>query len=564
MIIVLLGCAAGCYADQILARGEIREDEGFLKVEFSFDPAGGPVKGTITLDSTGPNLVTETIDWYGKKQEVTKKIGEARTQVNLTFVATLQGSRMTGKTSGSMTYETIPERRLKHSPVVAPGQPRPAGGDEYVTVGKGTKTTVSLEGQAIEAEFDFAAGKAGGFLSYPRAELMKSSGGNEPTSDRIPWEAAFPPQKVAAPAEIPVVIKDGWKGVAADGVSVLELIGTLPQGFVLKSGAAMLVARVRESERKTELKLESAGTAELRVRFEAPSVIDEPFSARVDVSGLMTDTTGATRPFHGRAAFDVVQPPVGLVHGVWSNREAWENGLRSLNAMRYDVVSRFNYAGQNNGNPETIAGQLQQWLDSTTEGPFALAKHRGILASKVDLVGHSLGGLIVRRLVADDPGQNKGLYKRVRRVVTVGTPHMGAPFADWFIYFARSRKKPTDEDRELHPDEVLAHPYWLKGYRDWNPESFHWLVKTVREKKKLDNSFFQDGDAVFGIDGEVDRLGTQFREPENLGVHIGAAAELDASEAGATEFFEVLTGSGLQLHRIGCAVVQGAHGAQAE
>ncbi len=491
-------------AEIVKAKGEVREDEGLMQVEMTFDPAGGPVQGTITLDSTGPNLVVEVIDWYGQKREVVKKLGTARTRVNLTFSGRLNGQLMTGTTKGSLTYETFPEKKAKFRPPAAPGRQQPP--EEYTTIGERRSATVSLDGQKIEAGFDFAAGKAGGAFYYPRGELHKGTPGAEPAIDKIPFEVTFPPQKVLEKVQVVMQVKDGWKGVAADGVSVLELVGPLPKGMSVKKGKALLVGRIEQREWKSELALAAANREEVLVRFEAPSFIDGPCAARVEVSGELVDGAGSTRPFSGQVSFEVVHPPVALVHGVWSNRDAWESCLRTLNCMNYTMVTRFDYSSQNNGNPETIATNLQQWLDSTTGGPFALAKSRGILTSKVDLVGHSMGGLIIRRLVADDPGQNKGQYKRVRRVVCVGTPHTGAPFCDWFIYFSRSRRKPTDEDRERHPDEVLAHPYWQKGYREWNPESFRWLVKTVRAKKNLDNSFFQDGDAVSALSTRSDFL----------------------------------------------------------
>ena len=44
----------------------------------------------------------------------------------------------------------------------------------------------------------------------------------------------------------------------------------------------------------------------------------------------------------------------------------------------------------------------------------------------VHLVAHSMGGLDARRLVTE---KALGLYKRVRSIVTIGTPHLGSPIA---------------------------------------------------------------------------------------------------------------------------------------
>jgi triacylglycerol lipase len=58
---------------------------------------------------------------------------------------------------------------------------------------------------------------------------------------------------------------------------------------------------------------------------------------------------------------------------------------------------------------------------------------REVPRGPVHLIGHSMGGLDARYLVA-----RLGMEGRVRSVTTVGTPHRGSPFADWGVgRFAR-------------------------------------------------------------------------------------------------------------------------------
>lgn len=98
-----------------------------------------------------------------------------------------------------------------------------------------------------------------------------------------------------------------------------------------------------------------------------------------------------------------------LVHGLWMS--GLEMGLlqRRLQARGYRLY-RFHYHTVGcdlQGNAE----RLNRYLASHVEG------------ERVHLVAHSLGGLVVRRLLHDHPAQRPG------RVVTLGTPHQGSYIA---------------------------------------------------------------------------------------------------------------------------------------
>lgn len=60
------------------------------------------------------------------------------------------------------------------------------------------------------------------------------------------------------------------------------------------------------------------------------------------------------------------------------------------------------------------AGQLQRFIDLHCPG------------EQVHLLGHSMGGLDARYLIANLPAG-----QRVRSLTTLGTPHRGSSFADW-------------------------------------------------------------------------------------------------------------------------------------
>ncbi len=97
---------------------------------------------------------------------------------------------------------------------------------------------------------------------------------------------------------------------------------------------------------------------------------------------------------------------VVLIHGLWMNGvEMW--WLRRRLRLRGYRVYSFRYYSLRH-DLRANAERLQHYLQQRVAG------------ERVHLVAHSLGGLMVRRLLHDFPVQRPG------RVVTLGTPHNGS------------------------------------------------------------------------------------------------------------------------------------------
>jgi pimeloyl-ACP methyl ester carboxylesterase len=96
------------------------------------------------------------------------------------------------------------------------------------------------------------------------------------------------------------------------------------------------------------------------------------------------------------------KPAVVFVHGLWMN--GWDLLLLARRVKRCGFrVYRFRYASILHG-PRDNAFLLNRFVETIPE-------------DTVHFVGHSLGGLLIRRLFLDYPRQRPG------RVVTLGTPH---------------------------------------------------------------------------------------------------------------------------------------------
>ena len=102
--------------------------------------------------------------------------------------------------------------------------------------------------------------------------------------------------------------------------------------------------------------------------------------------------------------------PIILLHGYFHNRSGFlvmrralrRNGFRHVHTMNYNVIGH---------EIEELAAQLGGYVENVLNRTGA---------TRVHLVGHSLGGLVARTYVQEGGGD-----KRVHTCVTLGTPHQG-------------------------------------------------------------------------------------------------------------------------------------------
>lgn len=109
-------------------------------------------------------------------------------------------------------------------------------------------------------------------------------------------------------------------------------------------------------------------------------------------------------------------PPVILVHGLYHNPAAWFVMRRRLALAGFTDVRAHGYASFGR-NFADIAGGLARLM---------LEAAKGAPGGRVLLVGHSLGGLVIRAACAD---ARLGGTCRVAGIVTLGTPHQGSTLA---------------------------------------------------------------------------------------------------------------------------------------
>lgn len=135
------------------------------------------------------------------------------------------------------------------------------------------------------------------------------------------------------------------------------------------------------------------------------------------------------------------RPPVVLVHGVWMNsNNTWikTNFANSLTCYGFYYA----FADYEEHNSETfdpydkIFGNYG--IDSIRNAIHKILgeyQYFKIAASQVDIIAHSMGGLMARGFVQQPDYIGKENYKKgsIHRLITIGAPHFGGPLSK-FLY----------------------------------------------------------------------------------------------------------------------------------
>ena len=138
-----------------------------------------------------------------------------------------------------------------------------------------------------------------------------------------------------------------------------------------------------------------------------------------------------------QASIEIQPPPLLLVHGIWSDSEAagfsqGSGGLYDwiLNRYPHSLIYAVDYKDQN----------FKAFDDSLIQGKLlvrmrdaiAAAATSGMAARTVDIVGHSMGGLVARYLISQAPSlpATELLSSPVHKLITIGTPNLGSELAE--------------------------------------------------------------------------------------------------------------------------------------
>ena len=147
---------------------------------------------------------------------------------------------------------------------------------------------------------------------------------------------------------------------------------------------------------------------------------------------------------NGETTLSLHPSPVVLIHGLWSDGDAWKSLQYELKSFGYGdaLLGDENLVEYKDENASSFDPQLEskpiERLISTTQAALTRARARGLAVSQVSVVAHSLGGLLTRARTVYSQGKP---YRRMdnylagdfARLITVGTPHHGSALAAWLI-----------------------------------------------------------------------------------------------------------------------------------
>ncbi|MGP0100581.1 MAG: lipase family alpha/beta hydrolase [Solirubrobacteraceae bacterium] len=148
------------------------------------------------------------------------------------------------------------------------------------------------------------------------------------------------------------------------------------------------------------------------------SPLHQPTSARMRGARIGLDETSL------RDAFPRATPRLAVfMHGLTGDEFCWSWGAedaygeRLASDLGYTAVYlRYNSGLHVSENGRTVAALLEELVEAWP-----------VDVQQVALVGHSMGGLVARSAAHQAHEQDQAWVRRVRHVVSLGTPHMGAP-----------------------------------------------------------------------------------------------------------------------------------------
>jgi triacylglycerol lipase len=129
---------------------------------------------------------------------------------------------------------------------------------------------------------------------------------------------------------------------------------------------------------------------------------------------LLTTATALNRKYYGLPLGPADRTPIIFVHGLYHNHTAWYLYLRWFRRWGWSHMKAINLRGKFRSIHE-----FARILADEVEKVMAESQ-----SDQVDLVGQSMGGLVIRSYLAEGSSRAK-----IRRVVTLGSPHRGTKLA---------------------------------------------------------------------------------------------------------------------------------------
>ena len=172
---------------------------------------------------------------------------------------------------------------------------------------------------------------------------------------------------------------------------------------------------------------------------------DDNIASRI-VQLQVTSPDGSFTPVS--ANITLWRPPLVFVHGLWGSPDDWNTFGRPINDSRFPILERANYSrnlyylsGTNpTYNPPILltGGDALGFLLNSlaveyyvSDGLNLFRKNNHAAVTQVDVIAHSMGGVITRTLedLPDYASKTSFNAGTIHKLITIGTPHLGSPLA---------------------------------------------------------------------------------------------------------------------------------------
>lgn len=157
----------------------------------------------------------------------------------------------------------------------------------------------------------------------------------------------------------------------------------------------------------------------------------------------------------------VAPKPVVLVHGLWSSWKAWESWQNMLTTTHsYDwkafpVGEKPEKGIMNTGGAFLSTQKTNSIFDNSQQlGKYIKYAQEDRNAWHVDIVAHSMGGLISRHYIHQFMPPVQDGRPQIAHLVMLGTPNMGSPCADVMNLAFEAAGKDVEAIRQLKPSVV--------------------------------------------------------------------------------------------------------------
>jgi pimeloyl-ACP methyl ester carboxylesterase len=220
-------------------------------------------------------------------------------------------------------------------------------------------------------------------------------------------------------------------GVAADGVTklLMRTLAGLPGTacYELTSTSTLEQGTVETPLATTQ------AVGDLNYAFSllrAPSAYgDDSGSRKVTVTFTFTPSIGNANTTTISADLTVLRPPRVLMHGLWSKPAAWDDSFVRNDATHTTVKG--DYKATNASHFATNVPKVKQALDNARK-QFRAGRNA---ATQVDVVGHSMGGILTRLYANSSDNLRPDNYNLgdIHRLITLDTPHWGSTLANLLV-----------------------------------------------------------------------------------------------------------------------------------